>query len=160
MKLNWDKTEQWLIGSLGLGAVLLSLEVMLTRYVIPQWHADWADEIIIILVLWAVWLSGGRLVSQKAHVTTDIIVNIASPRVLRLLAIPHYLLGLVFCGLYTWAGIEVVAFAVAIGEKSEASLQYPLWIYYLCIPVGMLLVAIRYGQLLRREWQQREPRPR
>ena len=154
LSMNWNQAEKWLIGSLGFGAIALSLEVMLTRYIFPAWHADWADEIIIILVLWAIWLSGGRLVSERAHVTTDVIVNLVSAKTLRLLAIPHYLLGAAFCGVYAWAGIEVVAFAIVIGEKSEASLQYPLWIYYLCIPVGAALMGLRYLQLLREEWRE------
>lgn len=142
------RIEHYVVGLLGLLALLLSLYAMLTRYLLPEWSADWTEEVIIYLMLWAIWLAGGRLVVEHGHISTDVIVNIVSPRVRRLLAIPHNLLGLLFCGVYTYAGIEVVSFALQVGEKGETSLQFPLWVYYLSIPAGTLLMGLRYMQAL------------
>ena len=144
----WSRIEQWLVGVLGLLALLLSLYAMLTRYLLPELSSDWTEEVIIYLVLWAIWLSGGRLVAERSHITTDVIVGIVSPRVRRLMAIPHHLLGLAFCAAYTWAGAEVVLFALQVGERGETSLQFPLWVYYLGMPVGILLMGVRYVRLL------------
>jgi C4-dicarboxylate transporter DctQ subunit len=41
----------------------------------------------------------------------------------------------------TWSGWIVVEEAYRWDERTTSTLQLPLWGYYLCLPVGMALLA-------------------
>ena len=49
-----------------------------------------------------------------------------------------------FCGALVWYGRQVVDIALLIDERSASDLRFPMWIYYAALPVGGLLMLIRY----------------
>lgn len=144
----WNKIELYLIGLLGAVALLLSLYVMVTRYLVPHIAIGWGEEAVVYLLVWSLWLSGSQLVYNNNHIRTDLIPHLLSDIGKRWLERFHYLVGALFCvGLFT-ASLEVVQFALEVNETSESSLQFPLWVYYLSIPTGLALMGIRYLQQL------------
>ena len=46
--------------------------------------------------------------------------------------------------MFTYFGYRTVSFAIEFGELTESSIQFPMWIYYVGLPIGMALMAIRY----------------
>jgi C4-dicarboxylate transporter DctQ subunit len=42
------------------------------------------------------------------------------------------------------AGYEVVEFSFSLDEKSDSSLQFPVFIYYLIIPISFALISFHY----------------
>lgn len=49
----------------------------------------------------------------------------------------------IFCGFCTWAGWEATQLVIQTSQKSIAMLM-PMWIVYISVPLGCLLMAIRF----------------
>lgn len=140
----WNRIELFVIGVQGALALLLALYVMATRYLIPEWSIDWGEELIVYLLVWAIWLSSSRLAGKNEHIQTDLIIKIVPPGIQYWLSFIHYLIGIIFTFAMLLAGSQVVWFAITIGENTESSMHFPLWVYYLSIPFGLGLMTLRY----------------
>ena len=54
------------------------------------------------------------------------------------------LVAIVFCAALVWYGWQIVDTSLMINETSSTDLQFPMWIYYLALPVGSALMLLRY----------------
>lgn len=144
MTKSYTIIEQYFIGLLGLGALLLSLWVMASRYLNPQLSPDWGEEVIVYLLVWATWISASSLVHNKAHIQTDLLLRKLNETWANRLEKLHAIIGITVTIAIGYAGIHVVLFAIQNGESSESSLHFPLWVYYLAIPLSMTLMSMRY----------------
>lgn len=141
---KWNRFEEYLIGALALCALCVGAFGMISRYAYPGIASDWTDEVIIYFILWSVWLSGSRLVHEKSHVSADLVLRHLPVLWRRLAAILNDVVGALFSLGLAYAGFLVVELAFALDERSESVLQFSLAWYYLALPVGMLLMAMRY----------------
>ena len=141
---HWDEVERVLTGVVASVALLISCYEMFTRYFFPRQSPDWATEIVIYLIVWAVFLSGSALVRDNRHVRADLVIRLFGPQWERVFEIFNCMVGVLFCGVLTYYGYEVVEFAYEVDERSESSLLFPIFLYYLCLPVGMSLMTVRY----------------
>jgi len=137
--------EDWAIGVLALAALGIALYGTLTRYLLPQLAADWSEEAFIYAVIWAIWLSGGRLVVTGGHVRSDWLLRVLGGRMARALEAMHATLGFAFCVAFCFFGFDVVRLALQLDERSDSTLHFPMALYYLALPVGLLLMAARYA---------------
>ena len=135
---------RFLAGVVGLVALMLLCYEVFARYFVPSALPDWGTEIVIYLTVWALFLVSGELALNGGHVQADFVVD-------RLNSIWKYRLGLIsafaglaFSAVFLWYGYKVVAFAQMIGEEGESTLRFSMWIYYLSLPVGMILQCIGY----------------
>jgi C4-dicarboxylate transporter DctQ subunit len=142
------KAEQLVVGALGLAALLLSLWIMFSRYLYPSLAPDWGEEVVVYLLTWSTWIACSKLTFDKAHIQTDLLLMRLSANKALQLSRFHAFTGLALSSAFCVAGIEVVQFALHTMEQSESSLRFPLWAYYLCVPVSMGLMALRYLQVL------------
>ena len=58
-----DSLERGVIALLAGAALVLACNAMLSRYLLPGLALDWTFEVIIFLVIWAVFLAAARLVT-------------------------------------------------------------------------------------------------
>lgn len=140
----WSTVERWLVSLCGLAGLLLAVYQMGTRYLHPAWFVDWAEETVVYLVIWSIWLASSGLVAENRHVRADLVIRLLPGRVQFALEIVNTLVGLGFCGLVAWIGIDIVTLAMELDERSTSSLRMPMWIYFACVPVGTGLMALRY----------------
>lgn len=137
-------------GLLAALALLLACYAAAARYLYPSLAGGWVDELVIYLLVWAMWLSGNLLVWDNAQVRADLL-----ERLLRdspwagVLNRAVAILGLAFCLTMTWAGALVTLAAIELGERGDSTIALPLWVYYAGLPVGMALMGWRYAQQLR-----------
>ncbi|MDD9853816.1 MAG: TRAP transporter small permease [Deltaproteobacteria bacterium] len=141
--------EDWAIGVLALAALGIALYGTLTRYMLPHFAADWSEEAFVYAVIWAIWLSGGRLVVTGGHVRSDWLLRVLGGRAARALEALHATLGFAFCIAFCFFGFDVVRLALQLNERSDSTLHFPMALYYLAMPVGLLLMAARYATHLR-----------
>lgn len=118
---------------------LVSFEVF-TRYFFPQHLTDWGMEFTIYFTVWAIFIAGAPLVREARHVRADILLIMLPAWLQRLLEIVALLIGLVFAFLLVWFGWQMVGNAYSLGENSESSMRFPLWIYYMALPIGAMLM--------------------
>jgi TRAP-type C4-dicarboxylate transport system permease small subunit len=136
----WKWVENLLMAFLAIATLtLVSVEVV-TRYFFPKYLTDWGMEFTIYFTVWAIMIAGAPLVREGRHVRADILLVMLPGWLQRVLEIISLLVGLAFAVALTWYGWEMVAKARALKEHSESSARFPLWIYYLSLPVGTLLM--------------------
>lgn len=142
--LRWAvAVESAVIATLGLAALVLAVYVVAARYLLPDFRSDWALDLIVVTVVWASFLSAGRLARGNEHIRVDLVVDMLPPR--GRLAVETLATGILVAvvGLMAWSGVPVVMEAIAWDERSSSTLRLPMWIYYLSLPVGLASVALQ-----------------
>ena len=141
----WNRVEQWLVAAIAVAAIVVFMYGMLARFLLPQLAPDWAGEVTIFLVIWAVMLSASALAGEHRHVRADLIVRLL-PRTTRIAAETfNLLMSIAFCSAMVWSGYLVVDFALLLDERSASTLRIPIVYYYACLPIAMALVTLRYA---------------
>jgi C4-dicarboxylate transporter, DctQ subunit len=146
----WDRIEETLVGLLGLIALVIGVLQVVGRYVDPARAISYAEEVIVYLIIWAIMIVSSQLVRRDGHVRPDLVLRLLPPRYLRIAEIFNCLVAIVFCGALVWYGWEIVDTSLLINETSSTDLQFPMWIYYLSLPVGSALMLVRYVMRLAR----------
>ena len=144
MMKTWDRAERAIVGALGLAALAIALWQVLSRYFFPHQAISYAEEVMVYLLIWAIMIVSSQLVSTDSHIRSDIVRNVVPAGVARWLEIFTCAAAVAFCGALTWYGWQIVEIARAIDEHSPSDLQFPMWIYYLALPTGAALMAVRY----------------
>lgn len=140
---KWNQVENFLVGFLAIAAVLFVFYGMLGRYVLRA-APDWIEEAAIYMLIWSVYLVASILVAENGHVGATFFVEHFPLKVRRTLEIFISILALGFCVIVIWYGLQIVFQIYIAGQKSSTSLRFPLWIPYLAVPVGYILVGMRY----------------
>ena len=141
----WNRVEQWLVAAIAVAAIVVFMYGMLARFLLPQLAPDWAGEVTIFLVIWAVMLSASALAGEHRHVRADLIVRLL-PRTTRIAAETfNLLMSIAFCSAMVWSGYLVVDFALLLDERSASTLRIPIVYYSACLPIAMALVTLRYA---------------
>jgi len=139
-----EKIEYALMASLASAALLLAVFEMVMRYYFASYLADWTSEVVIYFITAAVMLSGGRLVTENRHVKADVFLRMVPPKKQRYVEIIICLIGLSVCGLLVERGLGIVEFGYRLDERSDSSLQFPLFIYYAFVPFSFFLMFMHY----------------
>ena len=145
-----SRFETLVMGCVAGVAILLVVYEVLARYLVPSMLTDWGGEVIIYLIVSAVLIGGGSLVTQGRHVRADLFIRMVPDAVRRTADVASLIAGLVYCGIVARYGIDMVAFARMIDIRSDSSLQFPQWIFYIVVPLAFASMALRYALLL---WQ-------
>lgn len=149
----WNRLERVVVGLLGLAALAIALLQVGGRYLAPQHAISYAEEVIVYLVIWAIMIVASQLAATDGHVRPDVVLRLLPPRAQRWLEVFNCTVALVFCAGMVWYGWQIVATAVLLDETSSTDLQFPMWLYYLALPVGGGLMGLRYAiRLVRYLW--------
>ena len=144
MKL-WNRIEEAMVGLLGLTALVVGLWQVIGRYFDPEHAISYAEEVIVYLVIWAIMVVSSQLVHRDGHVRSDLLLRLLSPGALRWLEVLNCVAAIVFCAVLAWYGWLVVDASLQLDERSSTDLRFPMWLYYLSLPTGSVLMAVRYA---------------
>jgi len=139
-----EATENLLMALLAIATLFLVSFEVVTRYFFPEHLSDWGMEFTIYFTVWAIFIAGAPLVREARHVRADILLMLLPPAAQRILEIVALLIGLGFACALTWYGWEMVGNAYGLGERSESSMRFPLWIYYMALPLGATLMIFPF----------------
>lgn len=139
-----SRFEQVLVGSIALAALALCTYNVVVRYFQPALVVEWGDEVQVYLVIWAIFLALGLVCAADRHVKADLFVGMFKVPVQRRLLLLADVLGLGFSIFLVIYGSLVTWETYDYGDVSITSLRFPLWIYAAALPVGGLLMAVRY----------------
>ncbi len=84
------------------------------------------------------------LVRTNGHVRPDLVLRVLPPQAQRWVETFNCLVAIAFTFGMVWYGWEVVDTALLLDQSSSSDLQFPIWIYYLALPVGGGLMLLRY----------------
>ncbi|HEY0423162.1 MAG TPA: TRAP transporter small permease [Rhodopila sp.] len=141
----WDRAERTLVGVLGLAALAFALWQVASRYFFPRESISYAEEVIVYLMIWAIMIVSSQLVRTDSHVRPDLVLHVVPVGVARWMEVFNCFAAMAFCGALIWYGWQIVEIAWLIDERSASDLRFPMWIYYSALPVGGLLMLIRYA---------------
>ena len=140
----WDWVERTIVGLLGLTAMLIAAVQVFGRYIDPAGAITWAEEVIVYIVVWAIMIIASQLVRHDGHVRPDLVLRILRPGVQRWVEMFNCLVAITFMAGLLYYGKQVVDTALLLSQTSSSDLQFPIWIYYLSLPVGAGLMLVRY----------------
>jgi C4-dicarboxylate transporter DctQ subunit len=153
-----DRLEEWLIAVLMAAATLIiflsilhreSLRVEMLWEYTRHVHFSWAQELCIYLFIWMAKFGAAYGVRTGIHIGVDVLVNHLSPPKQRAMTSLALALGAFFTAVVAAVGVRWVLFIRQTGQVSP-DLEWPMWIIYLCIPLGSGLMCYRFLQVLVR----------
>ena len=152
-----DKSvTRWVITNLGrlgslmfLGvAVIITLEVIM-RFVFRS-PTMWVMEVSSLLTIVASFLLFAYTLQEKGHTRVDFITAMLSKKSVFFLELFTSLLGLIYCGVLAWYGVKMVQSSLIMGEVTQ-TLQIPLWIPQVFVPIGGGLMFIQLLKFLKND---------
>lgn len=142
----YNKLEEYfLVYSMILMVIVVFIQVI-CRYILNS-SLSWSEELVRYIFVWQVWLGASLGMRINEHIRVDMFVKKlpeAAQKVLDLLII---LLLLWFYGFLILYGFRYLQSVIAKNMTSTA-LQIPLAYVYASLPIGSLVIAIRYVALL------------
>ncbi|WP_419893305.1 TRAP transporter small permease [Oceanobacillus kimchii] len=148
MKLNklLNNLEEYsAVLSLLIASLLVFLQVVL-RYVFNI-SLVWSEEVSRYIIIWFVLIGSSIAVREKAHATVDAVVTYLPSILKRVCSVLASFIGMTFSVILIWSGSVTVSNVIEFGNVTPA-VGIPMSIPYLALPVGGLLMFIRFLQLL------------
>ena len=149
--------EEWMIAFLMGAATVIIFIAVVHRYaaglpipIVQDWllalHVSWAQELCIYMFIWMAKFGAAYGVRTGIHVGVDVLINALPDEIRSKYVLFGLFSGAVFTAIVGSLGANYVW---AIGHTSQVSadLELPLWMVYLCIPVGSFLMCFRFLQV-------------
>jgi len=137
---------------LSVASILAFLEVVL-RYAFSA-SITWSSEVVVLCIIWAIFIGLSVTLSQGAHIKVEVIVNLFSGNKKLAIVLLSTLIGVAFAVFLFFYSVEYAAFLKESEERSITT-NIPEYIYFLALPLGGLLLSIRYIQELVRVIRER-----
>ncbi|MBV8850509.1 MAG: TRAP transporter small permease [Methylobacteriaceae bacterium] len=122
-------------------AVVLSESVFI-RYFLRA-STDWQDEISVMLLVGAIFMSAAYVQSVRGHVAIEAVAELLSPSANRLRVLCADGASLAFCAFFAWKSWTLTHEAWVDGQVRDSTFATPLWIPYSLMGAGMSLLAIQ-----------------
>jgi len=139
-----DKIEKaFLAGAIIVCSLLLFVNVVL-RYIFLA-PIYWAEEFVRYLMVWMIFIGASQVTLWGGHVAVDIVPRVLSKRGNAILAFIVNIICIFFCIVLAYLSLKQMLRVMRAGQISPA-LEIPMWIAYLSIPAGTILMLIRFIQ--------------
>jgi C4-dicarboxylate transporter DctQ subunit len=139
-----SRAEVLFVGSaMAFTSLLLFVNVVMRYFLLRP--IFWAEELTLYLMVWIVFVGGSIVARTRGHIAVDVLPLFLSRRDKRRLRIVATGGSILFClALFYFSGQHVLR--VQSSGQVMPAMQAPMWLAYLAIPVGSLLMAIRMSQ--------------
>ncbi|MBI5577539.1 MAG: TRAP transporter small permease [Deltaproteobacteria bacterium] len=140
------------VGILGIAAmafmvVSLFYDVMM-RYLFAA-PTHWALEVNTFLLLFLCTVPTADVLSSDVHIRVTFLTERMPPRIVERLPILRAVAGILFCAAMAWKGSIMSWQAWQHNDRMSTSLGTPMFIPYLLLPLGFILLGLQYAILLR-----------
>jgi TRAP-type C4-dicarboxylate transport system permease small subunit len=126
---------------------LVASAVVLTDSVFMRYflHAstDWQDEVSVILLVGAIFMSTAYVQSVRGHVAIEAVAELLSPAANRIRVVLADGVSFAFCVFFAWKSWTLTHEAWVDGQVRDSTFATPLWIPYSLMGAGMSLLAIQ-----------------
>jgi C4-dicarboxylate transporter DctQ subunit len=126
-------------------SVILFVNVV-GRYVF-NYGFVWAEEVVRYEIIWLVFVGSGVAARKGIHIGVDALVHLLPASLQKLVNVAVLILCIGFCVILAIYGWELVAQTRAFDQRTPA-MQAPFWLMQMAIPVGALLMGLRFTQSL------------
>lgn len=123
---------------------------------IYKWMAGfnltWAQELTIYMFVWMAKFGAAYGVRTGIHVGVDVLINGLEAKTRTVFILFGLFCGALFTGIVGALGARFVMEMYSTGQTS-ADLEVPMWIVYLCVPLGSWLMSFRFLQVAVSFWR-------
>ena len=150
-----DRLEEFLIAFLMAAATLVIFGAVAHRYLagvpfvqdlVLKLDVSWAQELCIFMFVWMAKFGAAYGVRQGIHVGVDVLVRKLPDGPRRIMTLVALGAGALFTGIVATLGANFV-WRMAHTDQTSADLEVPMWIVYLCVPIGSSLMSFRFLQV-------------
>ncbi len=147
--------EEWLIAFLIGAATIVIFLAVAHRFLsgVPyiqdytvRMDVSWAQELCIFMFVWMAKFGAAYGVRTGIHVGVDVIIRKLTGKPQRMLVLFGLLAGALFTGTVATLGANFV-WHIGHTDQTSADLEVPMWIVYLCVPLGSSLMCYRFLQV-------------
>ena len=137
----WDKFEAQIGGLFLFISVLLVFLLIVMRLL--SIGVSGLYEIATFCMIFSVMLTASLGIKRNIHVRIDILNNIVPPAVGFLLEISAMLIVLIVAASLAYSGYLLVEESLLLGDSTLGTVQVPMWIPQLIMPIGGALMTLR-----------------
>jgi TRAP-type mannitol/chloroaromatic compound transport system permease small subunit len=134
------------LAGLGAGLILLAMVLMIGREAIGRYFfnapTDWVVELSGFLLVGVVFMGGGYILSENAHLRVDIFYTHFTRRNRAWVDVLGFVLALPFLGLLEWQSGLMAWNAFSTSERSMI-MRWPIWLPELFVPLGVALLGLQ-----------------
>jgi C4-dicarboxylate transporter, DctQ subunit len=139
-----EKLEEWLLVTALILLTLLVIAQVFVRFVI-NFSIGGTEELARYILIWISWIGASYAIQKNAHIKVEILRNMLNDSKKKILDLFSLL---IFFGLALFLAIEGTNLVYMVNTTNQVSpsMGMPMWIIYLVIPIGGLLMSIRLIQ--------------
>lgn len=134
---------------LGTMTVVVFLQVFF-RFVIKG-SLPWSEELARYVMIWAVFFGASMGAKTGAHIGVEAFVNLFSRSIRKKMIVVSAIFTQLFCILVFLLSLQVVMKIYQMGQVSPA-MEVPMFWAYLAVPVGAVLMSVRFLQAAIAKW--------
>ena len=138
-----EKIENIIVGSGLLVTTIIVFVNVISRYLF-SYSFSWVEEAARYIVVWVAMFGGALCIRRGAHVAIDIIKLVFPLHVLRVIYSFVSFCAMVIIFYFFYTGIELVIKIKATGQVSASMEFLPMYLLYLAIPLGSILMLIEF----------------
>ncbi len=139
-----DKFEDTSVTILyGIMVLVIFLQVFF-RFVVRS-SLPWSEELARYVMAYAIFIGAAIAAKEGAHIGILAIVNKLPKSAEKYTKTFAMLVSFIFSILLIYLSLLIVQFLINTGQKSPA-MRIPIWIAYLSVPLGAVLMSIRFCQ--------------
>src|SRR5699024_7810825 len=108
---------------------------------------EWSQEFIRYSFIWITFIGGAICVRYGGHVSIDVVDSFLKEKSRKVILFIATTFSLVFLIWVFLIGVEAVYFNYSNGQTTP-TLSIPIYLVYLAIPLGFLLMIVHYIEIL------------
>jgi len=135
-------------GELATEIGLIVLALMIFREVIARYifrsPSVYSVEISEYIMIFVAFLSAGWVLHEDRHVNMTVFTDRLPRKIQLYLEIITSLITMAYCSIIVWKSIATVLMAYNGNYHSASAVNFPLWISYTFIPIGISILFLQY----------------
>ena len=136
--------EHLLILIMSLMCILIFMQVLFRYF--ANLPLAWTEEIARYLFVWLIYIGSSLAVKNRKHIKVDAVMLLFGPKMKKVLLIVSNILFLVFAAIITYYGSGIIYKLAVVRPQVSPSVEIPMYIPYLSVPVGFTLIFVRLVQ--------------
>ncbi len=144
-----DRIVLFFIALLSVPLVMIVLYAVFMRYVLNS-APTWSEEIARYLMVWMSLMAISAAMRRGQHIGLTFVIEKTGPRLRKFIDLLAYALILLFFVVLLVKGIDMTIF---VAPQRSPSVNIPMWIPYLSVPVAGFLMVIQTLTLIFKQFE-------
>lgn len=142
----FNNIEEFLVVILLFVMTVVVFWQVICRFVLKA-SLPWSEELSRYILVWASFLGASIGVKRGAHIGVEAFTMILPAKLKKLVQYLAIVLSVLFCLIVFKESLSIIQKQIINNQVSPA-MRIPIWWAYAAIPTGMLLMAIRFVQIM------------